>query len=72
MVSLSEFESKKLLHGYGLRTTKEFLVSSPNEALEVAKKFGYPVVAKLCGEGISHKTEINGVRLNIQIGRAHV
>ena len=66
MVSLSEFESKKLLHGYGLRTTKEFLVSSPNEALEVAKKFGYPVVAKLCDEGIFHKTEINGVRLNIQ------
>ncbi len=64
--SLSEFESKELLSSYGLQTSKESLVYSSSEAKARAVDLGYPVVLKICGRGIAHKTEIDGIRLNIQ------
>lgn len=66
MISLSEFASKRLLNEYGLPITNEFLAKDAEEAVKAASSLGYPVVAKLCGETIQHKTELNGVRLNLQ------
>ena len=66
MISISEFASKQLLHEYGLAITNEFLVKDADEAVEAAKSLGYPVVAKLSGAKIQHKTELNGVVLDLQ------
>jgi acetate---CoA ligase (ADP-forming) subunit beta len=63
--TLSEVESKRLLHEVGLLLPKERLVDTPAEAAIAASEIGFPVVAKLCGDGIAHKTERGLVRLNL-------
>lgn len=63
--TLSESESKKLLRHYGIAFAPELEVSSSAEALQAAGKLGYPVVVKLCGDAIAHKTERGLVRLNL-------
>jgi acetyltransferase len=68
--TLSESESKTLLAPYGLPTPAERVVSSATEAMAAATEIGYPVVAKLEGEAIAHKTERGLVRLNLGDGAA--
>ena len=62
---LSEFDSKELLRSYGVRTSREAVVHSAEEAIEQSKILGFPVVLKLSGPEFSHKTELNGVKLNL-------
>ena len=64
--TLSEFSSKELIAEYGVAVPKESLASTSVEAVEEANKIGYPVVLKLCGEGIAHKTERSLVRLHLK------
>ena len=64
--SLTEYESKKILARYGVPVTKEYLVHSPKEAVEMAEKIGYPVVLKGSGKELLHKTEMDIVRLNLK------
>jgi acetyl-CoA synthetase (ADP-forming) len=63
--SLSEAASKSLLAAFGLPFLDEELVNSGAAAVNAAERFGYPVVAKLCGDAIAHKTERGLVRLNL-------
>lgn len=65
MSTLSEVESKALLGGYGVPVLAERLVSTPEEAAAAADELGYPVVAKLCGEHVAHKTERGLVKLRL-------
>ncbi|MDH3754210.1 MAG: acetate--CoA ligase family protein [Acidimicrobiia bacterium] len=59
----SEHESKRLLAQHGVAVAAERLVASGDEAGAAADELGYPVVAKLCGRAIAHKTERGLVRL---------
>jgi len=43
----------------------EALVETAEEAVEAAERIGYPVVVKLCGRAIAHKTERGLVRLGL-------
>ncbi|MEX2681406.1 MAG: acetate--CoA ligase family protein, partial [Candidatus Sigynarchaeota archaeon] len=65
--TLTEFESKLVLQEIGIPVTKQELVDA-NEAavLAAAKKIGYPVVAKLMVEDISHKSDVGAVKLNLK------
>jgi acetyltransferase len=63
---LNEYEGKRLLKAYGIPTAEEGLVTSLEEAVEIADKIGYPVVAKLISPDIPHKTEAGVVALNIE------
>ncbi|MGK2958336.1 MAG: acetate--CoA ligase family protein [Acidimicrobiales bacterium] len=63
--TLSEVESKLLLSAYGAPFADERQVSSPDQAAEAGAALSYPVVAKLCGDGIAHKTERGLVRLGL-------
>ena len=65
MPTLSEAESKALLARHGIPVPAEELVDSPEEAAAAAERIGYPVVAKLCGRAIAHKTERGLVKLNL-------
>ena len=65
MSTLSEVESKALLAGHGVPVLAERLVASAEEAAAAADELGYPVVAKLCGDGIAHKTERGLVKLRL-------
>jgi acetyl-CoA synthetase (ADP-forming) len=63
--TLSEDESKRRLAAVGVPVPDERVVGSPAEAAEAAGAVGFPVVAKLCGDGIAHKTERGLVRLGL-------
>ena len=63
--SLSEHDSKELLASYGVALARESLAESADEAVHAATELGFPVVLKLCGDSIAHKTERDLVRLNL-------
>ncbi|MEY4819307.1 MAG: hypothetical protein RL200_19 [Actinomycetota bacterium] len=63
--TLSEAASKQLLVPYGVPFAKEQVCASTAQAIEAADAIGYPVVIKLSGDHIAHKTERGLVRLNI-------
>jgi acetyl-CoA synthetase (ADP-forming) len=63
--TLSEAESKRLLADHGVPVLDERVASSPDDAVSAADLIGYPVVAKLLGDAIAHKTERGLVRLNL-------
>jgi acetyl-CoA synthetase (ADP-forming) len=65
MPTLSEDESKAVLARHGVPVLAERLVATPAEAVAAADELGYPVVAKLCGEAIAHKTERGLVKLRL-------
>ena len=65
MPTLSEAESKELLAAHGVPVAPERLATDPDAAVAAADELGYPVVAKLCGDAIAHKTERGLVRLRL-------
>jgi acetyl-CoA synthetase (ADP-forming) len=66
MPTLSEAESKQLLARHGIPVPAEALVATPEEAAAAADRIGYPVVVKLCGRAIAHKTERGLVKLGLR------
>jgi acetyltransferase len=62
---LTEEESKRLLAMYGIPTVQTEIATSENDAVKWADKFGYPVVLKLFSRTITHKTDVGGVKLNL-------
>ena len=65
MPTLSEADSKRLLAGHGVPFPEERQVASADEAAAAAAELGFPVVAKLGGASIAHKTERGLVRLHL-------
>src|SRR5712692_7911050 len=63
--ALDEVASKKLLRAYGIPVSKEEIAQTVNDAVKIAKKIGFPVVAKVVSAEILHKSDIGGVVLNI-------
>jgi len=61
---LAENEVKDLLQAYGIPTTKYVLVKKEEELERIKLKF--PVALKVCSNKILHKTDVGGVKLNIQ------
>ena len=64
--ALDEHAAKKLLAAYGVPVTKEALASTKTEALEAARKIGYPVVLKACSWEIMHKSGKGLIALNVE------
>jgi len=62
---LTEFESKELLRTYGIPVVDTRVASSEEEAVQLAAAIGFPVVLKLHSETITHKTDVDGVKLNL-------
>jgi len=63
---LTEAESKLLLASYGIPTTPTLIARDADEAAACAAAIGYPVVVKLHSETLTHKTDVGGVKLNLQ------
>src|SRR6185295_15727107 len=63
--TLSEHESKQLVARHGVPIAAERIVQSAAEAAAAAAQLGFPVVVKLCGDAIAHKTERDLVRLGL-------
>jgi acetyl-CoA synthetase (ADP-forming) len=63
--TLSEDASKRLLAAHGVPVPDERVVGTAGEAAAAATEIGLPVVVKLCGDAIAHKTERGLVRLGL-------
>lgn len=63
---VSYSEAEKLLSQYGIKTPLGRLAKTKEEAISFAKKSGFPVAMKVSSDNILHKTDVNGVILNIR------
>ena len=66
MATLSEADSKSLLAQHGVPLPDERTVTTAQDAVLAATAIGFPVVLKLCGDAIAHKTERGLVKLNLR------
>lgn len=64
--TLSEAQSKEVLAPFGVPFLPELLVTDAELAGAAARQVGLPVVAKLCGDSIAHKTERGLVKLGLR------
>ena len=62
---LTEYEAKQIFATYGIPTSTTLLALTADDAVKEAEELGYPVVIKLNSETITHKSDVNGVQLNI-------
>ena len=62
---LDEFLAKQLLGAYGIPVCREALAHSAEEAVEAARRIGFPVAVKVCDSDILHKSEQGLVRVNV-------
>ncbi len=62
---LDEVESKKILEKYQIPVVPTEIAKSPDEAVKIASNMGFPVVLKIYSQTITHKTDVGGVKLNL-------
>lgn len=62
---LTEMESKSLLSAFHIPITQTILAKSANEAIMIANQIGYPVALKIDSPDVSHKSDVNGVALDV-------
>ena len=63
---LTTLESIDVLNAYGIRACKYGLATNEEEVAALGNQIGYPVVMKMTSKTTSHKTDVGGVRVNIQ------
>ena len=62
---LTEMESKALLAAFHIPVTRTMLARNVNEAMMIAAQLGFPVALKIDSPDISHKSDVQGVALNV-------
>jgi acetate---CoA ligase (ADP-forming) len=63
--TLSEAEGLALLADYGVPTVRHAAVSSLDEAVAAACDLGFPVALKTAAPGVTHKSDVGGVRIGL-------
>jgi acetyltransferase len=65
---LTEMESKTLLSCFHIPITHTILARTANEAMMIASQVGFPVALKIDSPDIAHKSDVDGVALNVMNG----
>jgi acetyltransferase len=68
--ALNEVQSKQLLKAYGIACPKEAVARSSKEAVAIAKRIGYPVVAKGVSAALPHKSDAGAVMVGLDSVKA--
>jgi acetyltransferase len=58
-------EAAEMLAKAGIPVAAAPLAKTPDEAVSLARQFGYPVVLKVASPDIPHKSDVGGVHLNL-------
>jgi acetyltransferase len=58
-------DSMRFLEAYKIPTVKTYVAKTPQEALALSSELGFPVVMKALSPQFTHKSEIDGVVLNV-------
>ncbi|MFC7408820.1 acetate--CoA ligase family protein [Hydrogenophaga atypica] len=64
--SLSEAAAMQLLQDLGIPTVPQGVAHSAEAAVAIAEQLGGPVAVKVLSADIAHKSDVGGVRLNVQ------
>jgi len=64
--ALSEYESKQIVASADVPITRESLAQSREDAVSQASRIGFPVVLKGSDPALTHKTEMDMVRVNLK------
>jgi acyl-CoA synthetase (NDP forming) len=67
---ISELEGLELLSDYGVPVIDARAVKDVEDAVAAAEAFGYPVVMKTAAPGIHHKSDVGGVKLELEDAHA--
>ena len=64
-IVLTQSAAEKVVRRYGIPFARGKLAKSENEAHEIARKLGFPLVMKISSPDVVHKTESGGVILGV-------
>lgn len=64
-VRVSEVDAKKILQAYDLKVPEGGVAHSPQEAVDLAQRIGFPVAMKIVSTDVLHKSDVGGVKLNV-------
>jgi len=64
-VSIGDLEAWDVLKAYEFPIPESRLAETPDEAVAIAEEIGYPVVLKIASPDILHKTDVGGVKVNL-------
>jgi 4-hydroxybutyryl-CoA synthetase (ADP-forming) len=64
--NLLEEEGQEVLRAYGFPVPKSILATKDREAIQAAKKIGFPVVMKIASPQIIHKSDAGGVKVGLK------
>lgn len=65
-LSIGDAEGRLIMTAYGLQIPKSDVAATPDEAIALAAKIGYPVVLKIASPDILHKTDVGGVKVGLR------
>jgi acyl-CoA synthetase (NDP forming) len=68
--AMNEVQSKQLLKAYGIAGPKEAVAHDAKEAVAIAKRIGYPVVAKGVSAALPHKSDAGAVIVGLDSVKA--
>jgi acyl-CoA synthetase (NDP forming) len=68
--ALDEVQSKRLLKAYGIRGPREAVAKSAEAAVAIAKRIGFPVVAKAVSAALPHKSDAGAVIVGLDNAKA--
>jgi acetyl coenzyme A synthetase (ADP forming)-like protein len=63
---LDEVDALQLVAAYGVPTAATEIARSRDEALEAARRIGFPVVLKIQSRDVVHKTDVGGVKVDVR------
>ena len=66
MSFLSEHQSKEILSAYGIAVNPSLTADSADAAAAAAEQIGWPVALKVLSEDITHKSDADGVQLDLR------
>jgi 4-hydroxybutyryl-CoA synthetase (ADP-forming) len=64
--NLLEEEGQEVLRAYGFPIPKSILAKKDKDAIQAAKKIGYPIVMKIVSPEIIHKSDAGGVKVGLK------
>src|SRR5262249_17967666 len=64
--TINEYDSNRLLSGFGVPGPRDARVATIAEAKSAARELGYPVVLKAVSDDVAHKTELGLVAVGLK------
>jgi acetyltransferase len=65
-LEIGDAESRAILKAYGFRVARSEIAETPGDAVRIANEIGYPVVLKIASPDILHKTDVGGVKVDLE------